>query len=63
MPKIRRLIEVAVADSLTLENSIARNRTLAYLAQTAVKLLEVGELAERIDALEAALPVGTADAG
>lgn len=45
---IRRLIEVAVIDTLSLENSIARARTLAYLAQTATRLLEVGELEERL---------------
>ena len=52
---VRRLIEVAVLDTLGLENSIARARTLAYLAQTAVKLLEVGEHEERLEALEAAV--------
>lgn len=31
---IRRLLVVAVLDTLGLENSIARNRTLAYLAPT-----------------------------
>ena len=53
--QIRRLVEVAVIDSLSLENSIARNRTLAYLAQVGVKLLDVGELDERVAALEAAV--------
>ncbi len=53
--QIRRLVEVAVIDTLGLENSIARNRTLAYLAQTALKLLEVGELDERVAALEASV--------
>ena len=42
---IRRLLEVAALDLLGLENSIARARTLAYLAMTAIKLLEAGELA------------------
>ena len=51
---IRRLVEVAVVDTFGLENSVARNRTLAYLAQTATKLLEVGELETRVAALEAA---------
>ena len=45
---IRRLLEIAVLDTLGLENSIARARTLAYLAMTAIKLLEVGELEQRI---------------
>jgi uncharacterized small protein (DUF1192 family) len=52
---IRRLVEVAVIDSLSLENSVARSRTLAYLAQTALRCLEVGEMEERLAALEAGL--------
>ena len=52
---IRRLLEIAVLDTLGLENSIARARTLAYLAMTAIKLLEVGELEQRIASLEAAV--------
>ena len=52
---IRRLLEVTVLDTLGLENSIARARTLAYLATTAIKLLEVGELEQRLAALEAAV--------
>ncbi len=51
---IRRLLEVAVLDTLGLENSIARARTLAYLAMAAIKLLEVGELEQRLGVLEAA---------
>ncbi len=53
--QIRRLVEVAAYDTLGQENSIQRSRTLAYLAQTAAKLLEVGELEERLKAVEAAL--------
>jgi hypothetical protein len=53
--QIRRLVEVAVVDTLGLENSISRARTLAYLAQTASKLLEVGEIEERLKMLEDAL--------
>ena len=52
---IRRLVEVAVLDTLGLENSIARARTLAYLAQTVALLLEVGELEERLACVEASL--------
>jgi len=36
-----------------LENSVARSRTLAYLAQVALKTLEVGEFEARLEALEA----------
>ena len=50
---IRRLLVVTVLDTLGLENSIARARTLAYLATTAIKLLEVGELEQRLGSLEA----------
>ena len=52
---IRRLLEVAVVDTLGLENSIARARTLAYLAQVSVKLLETGVVEERVAALEQTL--------
>ncbi len=52
---IRRLLEVAVTDTLSLENSIARSRTLAYLAQVALKTLETGELEERLASLEGAV--------
>ena len=50
--QIRRLLEVAAVDTLALENSVARSRTLAYLSQVALKALEVGELEERVRALE-----------
>lgn len=52
---IRRILEIEVLDTLGLENSIARARTLAYLATTAIKLLGVGELEQRLAALEAAV--------
>ncbi len=52
---IRRLLEVAAFDTLGLENSIARARTLAYLAQVSARLLEGGEIEERLKALEATL--------
>ena len=35
-----------------MDNSVARNRTLAYLAQVALHSLEVGDLEQRIVALE-----------
>ena len=52
---IRRLLEIAVLDTLGLDNSISRARTLAYLAMTAIKLLDVGEMEERLGALESAV--------
>jgi hypothetical protein len=45
--QIRRLLEIAVLDTLGLENSVARSRTLAYLSQVSLKALEVGELDEK----------------
>ncbi len=59
---VRRLLQIAVTDTLSLENSIARARTIAYLSQVALKTLELAELEERLQALEATLkprePVG-----
>ena len=55
IPEIRRLIEVAAMDVLGLENSIARGRTLAYLASVAAMLVEKGELEGRLADLETAL--------
>ena len=57
---IRRLLEVAAIDTLGLENSIVRSRTVVSVATAAVKLLEVGELEARIAILEAAVGVGRA---
>jgi hypothetical protein len=52
---IRRILEIAVLDTLGLENSVSRSRTLAYLVMGAIKLLEVGELEQRLAALESAV--------
>lgn len=52
---IRRLIEVAVLDTLGAENSLARCRTLAYLAQVALHALEAGDLENRVNVLEQAV--------
>ncbi len=53
--EVRRLLEIAALDTLSLENSVARSRTLAYLSQVALKVLEVGDFQERLQALEAAM--------
>ena len=53
--QIRRLLEIAVLDTLGLENSVARARTIAYLCQVSVKLLETGELEDRVEMLEQTL--------
>jgi hypothetical protein len=49
---IRRIVSIAVLDALSMENSMSRARTLAYLAQVALRMLEVGEIEERVAALE-----------
>jgi hypothetical protein len=49
---IRRIVLIAVLDALSMENSMSRARTLAYLAQVALRMLEVGEIEERVAALE-----------
>ena len=48
------LLETAVLETLAIENSISRNRALAAMAATGGKLIELGDLAERVAALEAA---------
>ena len=55
LDQIRRLLEIAVMDTLALENSIARSRVLAYLAQVALRVVEAADLQERVVALETAM--------
>jgi len=52
IPALRRILEVVAVDTLSLDNGIARSRVLIALVGVAAKLLEVGELEERITALE-----------
>ena len=51
---LRRLLEIAAFDTLALENSLPRSRTLVAVVTAGSKLLEVGELQARLAALEAA---------
>ncbi len=53
--QIRRLLMIAAVDALSLDNTIARARTLVLVAQAAAKLLEAHELEERLEALESTL--------
>jgi hypothetical protein len=55
IPQIRRLLEIAVMDCLAAERGLNRAKALAYLAQTATKLLDAGEHEERLEALESVL--------
>ena len=54
VPALRRILEVVAVDALSLENSIARSRVLIALVATAAKLIELGEIEERLARLEAA---------
>jgi len=50
---VKASIKRAATETLALENSIARNRTIATIVAAGAKLLETGELADRLAALEA----------
>ena len=52
---IRRVIEIGIMDTLNLENTVARSRALFWGAGVLLKLREVGDLEERLEAVEAAL--------
>jgi hypothetical protein len=52
---IRRIVEIVTLDALGMDNSVARGRLLLAAAQTATKLLETGELEERVAELEAVI--------
>ncbi len=52
---IRRYLEVGLTDLIAMENSVARDRAIFSGVLAASKLLEVGELENRLEAVEAAL--------
>jgi hypothetical protein len=52
---IRRLLDIVVTDGVGLDNGIPRLRVLISTAVAAMNLLKVGELEERLAALEAAV--------
>lgn len=60
---IRRFLEIAALDTVALDNSVARSRTMAYIAQVGLKVLQVGELEKRVQALEDALQSRTRKVG
>jgi hypothetical protein len=55
---IQAQLETALFDSLQLENSNGRSRTIGYLLGFALRALEVGELESRLAALEAQIRSG-----
>jgi hypothetical protein len=56
---IRRLLDIVVTDGVGLDNGIPRLRVLISTAVAATNLLKVGDLEERLAALEAAVGPGT----
>lgn len=52
---IRRVIEIVTFDALGMDNSVARGRLLISAMQAATKLLETGELEERLLRVERTL--------
>jgi len=50
-----------VTETMTLENSLGRNRAVTAMLATGAKLLEVGTLEALLEALEAAADHRTAD--
>ena len=54
VPALRRILEVVAVDTLSLDNGVARSRCLIALVATAAKLIELGDVEERLARLEAA---------
>ena len=52
---VRRLVQIAVLDSLALDNSSERSRLLLAAASTATKLLQLAELADQLATIDDAL--------
>jgi hypothetical protein len=59
---IRRLLDIVVTDGVGLDNGIPRLRVLISTAVAAMNLLKVGELEERLAALEGVIGHRTAQA-
>ena len=57
------MLELALADTLELENSIARTRALTHLVAVAARVQETSEFEARLQALEAGVWRETSDAG
>jgi hypothetical protein len=55
MGDVLALLDYSLAESLRLENSLARGRLLVSLAGAYIEALQVGELEARIEALESVL--------
>jgi hypothetical protein len=53
--ELRRLLEIVAVDTLALDNSVARARTMVAIVQAAAKLLELGDFEERLAAIESVM--------
>ena len=60
---LRRVLELALTDTLELENSIPRTRALTHLVAVAARVQETREFEARLRALEAGVWRETPDAG
>ena len=58
---LQGLLETAAIETMALENSISRNRAIAGMVATGAKLIETGELEDRIAALELATGAARGD--
>jgi len=58
---IRRLLDIVVTDGVGMDNGIPRLRVLISTATAATNLLKVGELEERLAAVEAAVGQHSSD--
>jgi hypothetical protein len=52
---LQRVLAIALLDTLGMDNSLNRSRTLGYLVGIGTKLRQEGETEERLRALEAAV--------
>jgi hypothetical protein len=53
IPALRRIVEIVIADGLSLDNTAVRGRLLLAAVQAAAKLIVDGELSDRVEQLEA----------
>ena len=60
---LQRVLELALTDTLELENSIARARALAHLVSVGVRVKETAEFEARLRALEVGVRREAPDAG
>ncbi len=52
---LRRLLHITAIDGVDLDDSVARCRVLVAIVAAGAKLLEIGELADRVEAIEAVM--------